>query len=110
MATFLNTSAINHQLEEIIKGSKGGRLLLISPYLKFNRQIKDLLADQVQIWKTTIYIVYGKTELRSEETKWLADNFVRTNFREHLHAKCYMNESYALVTSMESVRVLPGQQ
>ena len=44
--------------------------------------------------------MYGKTELRSEETEWLADNFVRTSFREHLHAKCYMNDSHALVTSM----------
>ena len=100
MAEFLNTSGITHQLEEIIRGSQGGRLLLISPYLKFNSRIKDLLEDQAQRWKTNIYIVYGKTELRSEETKWLADNFVRTSFREHLHAKCYMNENYALVTSM----------
>ena len=100
MAKFLNTSGITHQLEEIIKGSEGGRLLLISPYLKFNSRIKDLLEDQVQRWKTNVYIVYGKTELRSEETKWLADNFVRTSFREHLHAKCYMNDSFTLVTSM----------
>ena len=100
MAKFLNTSGITHQLEEIIKGSQGGRLLLISPYLKFNSRIKDLLADQAQRWKTDIRIVYGKTELRSEETEWLADNDVRTSFREHLHAKCYMNDSYALVTSM----------
>ena len=100
MAEFLNTSGITHRLEEIIRGSQGGRLLLISPYLKFNSRIKDLLEDQAQRWKTNIYIVYGKTELRSEETKWLADNFVRTSFREHLHAKCYMNDCYALVTSM----------
>ena len=100
MAEFLNTSGITHQLEEIIKGSQGGRLLLISPYLKFNARIKDLLEDQVQRWKTNIYVVYGKTELRSEETEWLAENFVRTSFREHLHAKCYMNDTHALITSM----------
>ena len=32
MAKFVNTSGITHQLEEIIKGSQEGRLLLISPY------------------------------------------------------------------------------
>ena len=100
MAKFLNTSGITHQLEEIIKGSQGSRLLLISPYLKFNTRIKDLLEDQAQRWKTNIYIVYGKNELRPEETRWLADNFVRTSFRENLHAKCYMNDTHALVTSM----------
>ena len=100
MAIFLTTSGITHQLEAIIKGAEGGRLLLISPYLKFNRRIKDLLEDQVQRAKTNIYVVYGKTELRSDETEWLADNYIRTVFREHLHAKCYMNDSHALITSM----------
>ena len=52
MAKFLNTSRITSQLEEIIRGSGGGRLLLISPYLKFNSKIKDLLEYQAQRWKT----------------------------------------------------------
>ena len=100
MAEFLNTSAITHHLNEIIRGARGERLLLISPYLKFSRQIKELLEEQARNWKTPIYVVYGKTELRSEETQWLAENDVRTFFREPLHAKCYMNESHALITSM----------
>ncbi len=100
VAKFLTTSGITHELEKIIRGSEGGRLLLISPYLKFNSRIKGLLEDQAQRWKTDIRVVYGKTELRSEETKWLADNDIRTSFREHLHAKCYMNDSHALITSM----------
>ena len=99
MAKFLNTSGITYHLEEIIKGSQGGRLLLISPYLKFNPRIKGLLEEQAR-WKTDIRMVYGKTDLRAEETKWLDDNDVRTSFQEHLHAKCYMSDSYALVTSM----------
>ena len=100
MARFLDSSGITYQLEQIIKDSRGGRLLLISPYLKFNDKIKDLLEDQVQSWKTNVYVVYGKTELRAEETEWLDANFVRTSYREHLHAKCYMNDSHALITSM----------
>ena len=100
MAEFLNTSAITHHLNEIIRGARGERLLLISPYLKFSRQIKELLEEQARNWKTPIYVVYGKTELRSEETQWLAENDVRTFFREPLHAKCYMNDSHALITSM----------
>ena len=100
MAKFLDSSGITYQLEQIIKDSRGGRLLLISPYLKFNDKIKDLLEDQVQSWKTNVCVVYGKTELRAEETEWLDANFVRTSYREHLHAKCYMNDSHALITSM----------
>ena len=59
MAKFLTTSGVTHQLEEIIKGSEGGRLLLISPYLKFSRRVKDLLEEQARL-KTDIRIVYEK--------------------------------------------------
>ena len=59
-----------------------GRLLLISPYLKFNDKFKDLLQDLVQSWKTYVYVVYGNAELRSEDTEWLDAKFVRTSCRE----------------------------
>ena len=100
MAEFLNTNGISAQLEEIIKGAESGRLLLISPYLKFNPLIKDLLEDQVDRFKTAIYVVYGKTELRSGETDWLAANDVRTSVLDNLHAKCYLNDSHAIIASM----------
>ena len=44
--------------------------------------------------------MYGKNDLRPEESKWLATTNIRTSFREYLHAKCYMNEHHALITSM----------
>ena len=97
MAEFLTTTAISSELEKIIKGAQGGRLLLISPYLKLNPRIRELLEVQAQRRKTSIYIVCRKTDL---ETKWLDDNRVFISFRKHLHAKCYMNDSHALVTSM----------
>ena len=45
MAKFLNTSATTYYLEELIKQAKE-RLWLISPYLKFNDRIKELLEDK----------------------------------------------------------------
>ena len=74
--------------------------MLISPYLKFSRRIKEALKDQSKLWKTDVRIIYGKDNLRPEEYEWLADNEIRTYFREPLHAKCYMNENEALITSM----------
>ncbi len=41
MAKFLNTSATNYFLEELIKDAKE-RLILISPFLKLNDRIKEL--------------------------------------------------------------------
>ena len=41
MAKFLNTSATNYFLEEMIK-SASDRLILISPFLKLNDRMKEL--------------------------------------------------------------------
>lgn len=45
MAEFLTTTAINYHLENLIKGSVE-RLILISPFLRLNDRIKELLADK----------------------------------------------------------------
>lgn len=41
MPKFLNTSATNYYLEELIKNAKE-RLILISPFLKINDRIREL--------------------------------------------------------------------
>ncbi|TOE38171.1 DNA repair protein, partial [Vibrio parahaemolyticus] len=92
MAKFLNTSATNYYLEELIKNASE-RLILISPFLKLNDRIKELLEDKDRL-KIDIRIVYGKSELQPDEINWLKGlSFVRTSFCKNLHAKCYMNES-----------------
>ncbi len=99
MAKFLNTSAVTYHLEELIKNSNE-RLVLISPFLRFNDRIRELLEDRDR-FKIDIRIVYGKNELQPEENNWLKSlAFVRTSFCKNLHAKCYLNESRAIITSM----------
>ncbi len=99
MAKFLNTSATNYFLEELIKDAKD-RLVLISPFLKLNDRIKELIADKNRL-KIDVRIVYGKSELQPEEIAWLnALSYVRTSFCKNLHAKCYLNESLCIVTSL----------
>lgn len=99
MAKFLNTSATNYYLEELIKQTRE-RLIIISPFLKFNDRIKELLADKDRM-KIDVRLVYGKSELAPQETNWLRSlEFVRTSFCQNLHAKCYINEHAAIITSM----------
>ncbi|WP_331774449.1 phospholipase D family protein [Sulfurospirillum sp. 1612] len=99
MAQFLNTSATNYFLEELIK-STNDKLILISPFLKLNNRIKELLEDKNRL-KIDMRIVYGKVELKNEEISWLKEiTYIRTSFCENLHAKCYMNEKMCIVTSM----------
>ncbi|NMG53288.1 phospholipase D family protein [Aromatoleum aromaticum] len=99
MAKFLNTSATNYFLEELIKNAKD-RLILISPFLKLNDRMKELLADKNRL-KIDVRIVYGKSELQPEEINWLKElTYIRTSFCKNLHAKCYMNEELAIITSL----------
>lgn len=99
MAKFLNTSATNYFLEELIKEAKD-RLILISPFLKLNDRMKELLADKDRL-KIDVRIVYGKSELQPEEINWLKElTYVRTSFCKNLHAKCYLSEELCIVTSL----------
>ncbi|TOL08519.1 MULTISPECIES: phospholipase D family protein [Vibrio] len=99
MAKFLNTSATNYYLEELIK-SASERLVLISPFLKLNDRIKELLEDKNRL-KIDVRIVYGKSELQPEEINWLKElTYIRTSFCKNLHAKCYLNEESCIITSL----------
>ncbi len=99
MAKFLNTSATNYFLEELIKNAKD-RLILISPFLKLNDRMRELLADKNRL-KIDMRIVYGKSELVPEEINWLkTQTYIRTRFCKNLHAKCYLNEELCIITSL----------
>ncbi|MHC1754362.1 MAG: phospholipase D family protein [Methanosarcina sp.] len=99
MAEFLDTEGTTHYLTKILKNAKQ-EVFIISPYLKINHKIKDLIEDQNRM-KIDVKIVYGKNELQPDENNWLKQlNSVRTGFCKDLHAKCYLNENEAIVTSM----------
>ena len=99
MAKFLNTSGTNYFLEELIKDAKD-RVILISPFLKLNDRIRELLVDKDRL-KIDVRIVYGKSELQPAEIEWLRSlAYVRTSFCKNLHAKCYLSEELCIITSL----------
>lgn len=99
MTKFLNTSGTNYFLEELIKDAKD-RVILISPFLKLNDRIKELLVDKDRL-KIDVRIVYGKSELQPAEIEWLRSlPYVRTSFCKNLHAKCYLSEELCIITSL----------
>jgi hypothetical protein len=99
MATFLDTTGVSYHLTKIVKEGQE-RLVLISPYLKLNERLKELLVDKDKL-KIDIRIIYGKSELQPDESNWLKGlRSVRLSFCKNLHAKCYLNEREAIVTSM----------
>ena len=99
MTEFLTTTGISNQLEQIIKGAEE-RLVIISPYMKTNVLIRELLEEKNRS-KIDIRVVYGKETLQPGEQAWLESMpSIRTSFCHNLHAKCYLNETQALMTSM----------
>ena len=99
MAKFLNTTGVSYHLEELIKGTKD-KLILISPYLQFTDRIKEHLTN-LNIQKRDIRIIYRENKLQLEENNWLESQIgIRTSLCKNLHAKCYINENEAIITSM----------
>lgn len=99
MAKFLTTTGVSYELEELIRGAEE-RLVLISPFLRVNQRIRDLLADKDRL-KIDTRVVYGKSELSPEQFEWLSSTpSIRTSYCANLHAKCYLSEKKALLTSM----------
>ncbi len=99
MAKFLNTSGVTFYLEELIKRTKD-KLILISPYLQFNDRIKEHIQN-LNMQKKDIRIVYRENKLHPDENNWLANQIgVRTSISKNLHAKCYINDNEAIITSM----------
>ena len=99
MAKFLKTTGISFYLEEIIREAKE-QLILVSPFLRVNDQLKALLEDKDRL-RIDVRVIYGKNELQPEEHDWLESlSYIRTSFRKNLHAKCYLNENKAMLTSM----------
>jgi phosphatidylserine/phosphatidylglycerophosphate/cardiolipin synthase-like enzyme len=59
-----------------------------------------LLEDKDRL-KIDIRIVYGKSDLHPDEIKWMQKlDYVRVSFCKNLHAKCYINESECIISSL----------
>lgn len=99
MAKFLDTTGVSYHLQQLINKANE-KLVIISPYLKINDRIKQSLEDKNRM-KIDIRVVYGKNELQPDENNWLKSmTSIRSSFCKDLHAKCYLNENEAILTSM----------
>ncbi len=95
MVKFLDTQGISAELSQIIKNADE-RLVIISPYLKVNPRIQELLVHT----DVDVLVVCRKERIQAEE-QWLESlNSVKVCYHKDLHAKCYLNEKQAILTSM----------
>jgi len=103
MAKFLDTQNITAAIGNIIKKANE-RVILISPYIDFDKRYK-LLIEEKNNDGVYVTIVSGKKEkqlkFNDEIKKWIKSmKYINHIFQKELHAKCYLNENEALITSM----------
>ena len=97
MADFLTREGIVQHLESIIEEAKR-EVILISPYIKLDKHIQELLGGQKR--NVDIHVVYRENKLKPNESRFLERHGIKTTFLKDLHAKCYLNENEVLLTSM----------
>jgi hypothetical protein len=101
MVKYLDSQNISAEISNLVKKAKD-EIIIMSPYLKVNSQLKDLIQGKAKNSNNiTIKIIYGKNDLKQEELDWINDSEdIRLFYKKNLHAKCYLNEDVAIVTSM----------
>ena len=99
MAKFLDTKGIAYHIDEIIKNAKS-RLWLVSPYLQIDDRTKQLLKEKDGRAIKEL-VMCARNEPKPDEKAWLESlSFLEVKLNKDLHAKCYLNEEVALLTSM----------
>lgn len=99
MAEFLTTKGIQSNIEAIITEAKK-KIVLVSPFIKLSDYYLDCLTRAAERG-VTIIIIYGKSEMNSTVATRISDiKNIEVHYFEHLHAKCYLNESKMVITSM----------
>jgi phosphatidylserine/phosphatidylglycerophosphate/cardiolipin synthase-like enzyme len=103
MAKFLDTMEITSSLQRILKNAKEW-VILISPYIDICQRYKSLIQEKNEE-HVSVTIVWGKKKKQfkfdSEIKNWIKSmEFAEDIFYKDLHAKCYLNENEAIITSM----------
>jgi len=105
MVKLLDTSHCSAELSDLVKNAQS-EIILISPYLQISPRLFDLLkeAKSRNVSITLIYRDDTPTKKESKKSNEQKEKLLSLNINmsvlENLHAKCYLNESMAIITSM----------
>lgn len=101
MAKYLDTSHISSELMTLLKEAKE-RIILVTYSLQVNTQIQERLRTKSKLGTLAeITLIYGNTKPKQAELQWMADiDDLKVFQKKNLHAKCYINENKAIISSM----------
>ena len=100
MVKFLETTGVTYELTGLIKKSKE-KLWLVSPYVEINDQIRGHIRSS-DTRNVDIRVIFRKdSKIKPDDLSFLNNLKMKHLFEcKNLHAKCYLNENTAIVTSM----------
>jgi hypothetical protein len=99
MPKFLNTKGLINWIPKIINETQR-ELVIITPYMQLSDTIYDCLVNANRRGVETI-IIYRENKLSDKEkAKLLALDNLNLMHHPNVHAKCYYNENYLLIASM----------
>ena len=101
MAKYLDTAQISSELMQLLKDAKE-KIILVTYSLQVNTQIQERLRTKSKVGNLSeISIIYGNTKLKNSELKWMKEiDDLKVFQKKNLHAKCYINENKAIISSM----------
>jgi hypothetical protein len=86
---------------QLLKEAKE-KIILVTYSLQVNNQIQERLKTKSKSGTLSeITIIYGNTKLKEKELKWMEEiDDLRVFQKKNLHAKCYISENRAIISSM----------
>jgi hypothetical protein len=100
MAKFITTAEISALIEKTIKESQDF-IILASPYIKIHSRLKKIIEHKLNNSNVPISFIC-RNEIPNDESSWLKElkDEIKIVFANNLHAKSYLNENHAIITSM----------
>lgn len=99
MPQIVSTSGSSNQIEQIISKAKE-YIIIVTPFLNITTPLMSRLykADKNGV---KITLIYGKDDMSFDQMEKLEKlNSLNLYYLDELHAKCYINETTALLSSM----------
>lgn len=106
MAKFLNPTELKQEIKKIFADAEFG-ITIVSPYIKLDNQIKEILKKHINNPEIKIELLFGKNE--DDKAKSLSKfdieffkqfQNIEIRYNENLHAKYYANENKSIITSL----------
>jgi hypothetical protein len=99
MARFLSTQDLTQALHALISNSKK-HLVLISPVVRLNTELRALLASKTQ-QEVEVRIVCGDKRLSPDDHHWFKQHpAIQLRHVAGLQARCYINDNATIITSL----------